>query len=113
MHRLSNLEYDNTVRDLPGDTTQPSQLLQFERDLGGAGFDNYAESMTIDDGRLALYAKAAELLSAILTCDGSSGAEACARSALAPFAARAWRRPVTEAEIARLVSFQAVAAAQG
>jgi hypothetical protein len=125
MHRLTNVEYDSTVRDLLGDTTHPSQTLQFDADLGGSGFDNDSQALTIDDGRFSLYAQAAEQLSiaalaagsparaTILTCDGTSNADACARTVLGAFASRAWRRPIQPDELDRLAFFQTVATAQG
>lgn len=51
----------------------------------------------------------------VFTCGHGAGGhtEACAREALTRLAPRAWRRPVTEAEIARLAGFVKMAQTEG
>ncbi|MFO0604265.1 MAG: DUF1592 domain-containing protein [Polyangiales bacterium] len=50
----------------------------------------------------------------ILVCTPAAGMEAdCARTVLSRFARRAWRRPVTDAEVTRLLGFLDVARTQG
>jgi hypothetical protein len=48
----------------------------------------------------------------ILLCDPTTGA-ACQRQVIEAFAKRAWRRPVTEAEIDKLMAFIALAKSEG
>jgi hypothetical protein len=53
IHRLSNTEYNNTVRDLLGTTAQPADGFTVEE---AEGFDNIAEALTmsprhVEDGR--------------------------------------------------------------
>ncbi|MEZ4219952.1 MAG: DUF1592 domain-containing protein [Polyangiaceae bacterium] len=48
----------------------------------------------------------------ILSCDPASG-QACQRTILEDFAKRAWRRPVTQEEIDKLLAFVALAQAEG
>ncbi|MFO0646656.1 MAG: DUF1592 domain-containing protein [Polyangiales bacterium] len=51
----------------------------------------------------------------ILSCDptAAAGEAACARQVIAAFARKAWRRPVTDAEVTRLAALLDVAHAQG
>ncbi|HVU49968.1 MAG TPA: DUF1592 domain-containing protein, partial [Polyangia bacterium] len=112
IHRLNRAEYNNTVRDLLGTASRPAD--QFPPDDRGLGFDNVADVLTLSPVHLELYESAAEALVAealagaqrpkILTCDLVSGGDACARTVLRAFGRRAWRRPVTDAEIDGLMS---------
>jgi hypothetical protein len=49
----------------------------------------------------------------VVSCNLEAEGEACARSALSAFARRAWRRPVTEDEVSRLMGPVAVALQHG
>jgi hypothetical protein len=60
IHRLNNVEYDNTVRDLLGTTLAPAR--DFPSDDRGYGFDNVADSLTLSPLQLELYDRAAEAL---------------------------------------------------
>jgi hypothetical protein len=122
LHRLNRAEYDNTVRDLLGTSTTPAA--QFPIDDRGSGFDNIADVLTISPLHVNLYYQAAEALvtealanptqrSRIVSCDLASGGAACARTSLAAFARRAWRRPVTDAEVSALAAIVDVATGQG
>jgi hypothetical protein len=57
LHRLNQLEYDNTVRDLLGTTLTPAQ--GFPPDPATDGFDNVAEGLTLAPQLMDLYASAA------------------------------------------------------
>ncbi len=57
LHRLNQLEYDNTVRDLLGTTLTPAQF--FPPDPATEGFDNVAEGLTLTPQLMDLYASAA------------------------------------------------------
>ncbi len=119
LHRLNGVEYDNTVRDLLGDTSHPSAA--FPPDDGAYGFTNIADALTISPLLFEQYDTAAEKLAAeaianprIMLCDpAASSAEACTSAILAPFLARAWRRPVGAEEVARLAAVAANARVQG
>jgi hypothetical protein len=119
IHRLNAAEYDNTVRDLLGDTTHPSSA--FPPDDGINSFTNNADALSISPLSFAAYETAADTLAtnalanpAIMTCDGTgaAGANACATQIIAPFLKRAWRRPVTTDEVAGLAALVQVAAMQ-
>jgi hypothetical protein len=118
LHRLNASEYDNTVRDLLGDTSHPSA--SFPPDDGANSFTNNADALSISPVLFELYESNAERLAtsaltntAIMTCDGSAGEDACATQILAPFLRRAWRRPVTSEEVSGLASLVKVAAQEG
>jgi hypothetical protein len=104
LRRLSRVEYDNTVRDLLGDTTQPA--LGFEPDVLADGFTNNADTQNVGTSLAQQYLVAAEALAVNATkdltglvgCDPATG-DACVRSFLARFGQRAWRRPLTGAEL--------------
>jgi hypothetical protein len=109
LRRLSRVEYDNTVRDLLGDTTHPAQ--QFEPDTLADGFTNNADTQNVGTSLAAQYLTAAEALSAnatknlpgLMGCDpassASGGGDACVRAFVTGFGQRAWRRPLLAAEV--------------
>lgn len=66
LHRLNQLEYNNTVRDLLGVTLTPAD--NFPPDSATDGFDNLADGLTLTPTLMDLYALAArELAAAALT----------------------------------------------
>ena len=117
MRRLSNVEYDNTIRDLfYGLPVSPSA--EFPADEVSLGFDNIADVLSVTPVLFELYDRAAEQTIAqalatagegsvreqLLTCEPTPGSEAtCADEILRAFARRAWRRPVTDDEVDMLV----------
>jgi len=117
IHRLSNVEYDNTIRDLfHGLPVSPSA--DFPADEVSLGFDNISDVLSVTPVLFELYERAAEQTIAqalatagedsvrarILTCEPTPGSEAtCADEILRTFAKRAWRRPVTDDEVEVLV----------
>ncbi|HKQ68300.1 MAG TPA: DUF1592 domain-containing protein [Polyangiaceae bacterium] len=121
LHRLNRAEYNNTVRDLLG-TSLKNPAERFPPDDLGAGFDNMAELLTLSSLHLSEYQSAARTLvsealgnaaqrAKLVPCDLVAQGEACARKVLQGFAYRAWRRPVTDAEIERLMKLAGVALA--
>ncbi|QSQ28517.1 DUF1592 domain-containing protein [Pyxidicoccus parkwayensis] len=119
LHRLNRAEYDATVRDLLGDTTQPAR--DFPADDHGYGFDNNADVLSLSPLLMEKYSAAAEKLVETAWAKGVFGScalsaenpEPCARDILSRFARRAWRRPVAKEEVDRLVGFLALAKARG
>ncbi len=106
MRRLTRFEYDNTVRDLLGDTSQPARL--FPPDEEALGFDNNAEARTVGSLLAEYYMNAAEQLAegslarlrTGYPCDTASvGESACGRRFVEAFGKRAWRRPLPAAEV--------------
>jgi hypothetical protein len=117
LRRLSRTEYDNTVRDLLGDTTRPSQ--NFEPDVLAGGFTNNADTQNVGTSLAEQYLTAAETLSVnatkdlggLMGCDPATGGDACVRAFLGRFGQRAWRRPLAPAEIDALDAIYAKARA--
>jgi hypothetical protein len=125
MRRLNRTEYNNTVRDLLGTKLRPADA--FEADRSALGFDNNGDVQTLSPLQVEQYQSAAEALveEALLggpaaiaaigrtaACDLTEGAP-CLQRLVAAFARRAWRRPATMAETARLVALASEAAARG
>jgi Protein of unknown function (DUF1592)/Protein of unknown function (DUF1588)/Protein of unknown function (DUF1595)/Protein of unknown function (DUF1587)/Protein of unknown function (DUF1585) len=113
IHRLNNLEYDNTIRDLVGVTGNIAQTT-FQPDEKGE-FDNTADAFTINDARYEQYFNTADsigemifasaaLKAKILTCAPTAATDACTRNIINGFGGRAWRRPLLTAESDRLVA---------
>jgi hypothetical protein len=112
IRRLTRFEYNNTVRDLLGDTTDPANVLPPEEEV--AGFNNQAAALTSSDLLIEQYMKVAEDVSAravldidalLPECDpGLDGNDTCALSFIQDFGRRAFRRPLSPTEIERLKS---------
>jgi hypothetical protein len=111
LRRLSSREYDNVVRDLLGDATQPAQA--FLIDSYANGYDNGSAGLAVQSDQVVSYQAAAEALAANAVKSGmvrilggcnvaQSGDAACVEAFLATTAARAFRRPLTSTEAARL-----------
>ncbi|HKY39310.1 MAG TPA: DUF1592 domain-containing protein [Polyangiaceae bacterium] len=128
LHRLSRVEYGNTVHDLLGTSLEPPNRFKIpddNRGVGVANFDNMADVLTLSPLHLSVYMSAATTVisealanmtqrASLVPCnDLAAQGEACVREALRAFAYRAWRRPVTDAEIDRLMMVAGAASAEG
>jgi hypothetical protein len=102
LRRLTRLEYDNTVRDLLGDTTAPAA--DFAPDEAVGGYDANAiaavSKLQIED-----YLDAAETLAKTFVASKLAGAvscdialSSCVRPFIESFGLRAFRRPLTQEE---------------
>ncbi|MCA9624470.1 MAG: DUF1592 domain-containing protein [Myxococcales bacterium] len=109
IRRLTRFEYNNTVRDLLGDTTAPASGLPPEEEV--QGFNNQAAALTTSELLVEQYMRIAEEVSLRATadmpkliggCDYQTDASACADAFIADFGKRAFRRPLTDAETSRL-----------
>jgi hypothetical protein len=104
LRRLTQSEYNNTVRDLLGDTTQPAN--QFPPDQQIGDFTNTAVALTVPPLLAQAYQTAAEQLattalsnpSNLVPCALSAGTDACAQSFIQSFGKQAYRRPLTTSE---------------
>jgi hypothetical protein len=120
IHRLTNAEYDNTVRDLLYTKSQPAQAFE-PTPPGRSGWRNDSDALKISDDLVNAYYDAAEALAKeviqskatpggayarLVSCAPSA---ACARSTLAALGARAYRRPLTDAEVGALAGVAAKA----
>ena len=113
LRRLDADEYDNTVRDLLGTTLTPGQ--NFPADDLGAQFTTVGSALSLSPTYVQAYADAASTLiedlfaapaarqATILTCDVTTGGDACSidRDALAN---SAFRRPATSTEVDALMT---------
>jgi hypothetical protein len=108
LRRLTIREYDNTVRDLLGDATAPGK--QFPDDRDETFTFRRADAIAVQDAKLirgaaeALAAAAARNLGALLPCNPAAGEDACAGQFIPSFGLRAFRRPLSGAETARLMA---------
>src|SRR5450432_1258544 len=122
LRRLSRVEYDNTVRDLLGDKTQPA--LSFEPDVIAEGFTNNADTQNVGTSLAQQYLTAAEALAVnatkdlvgLMGCDATAaaaagGGDACVRAFVTRFGQRAWRRPLVATEVDTLDAVYATARA--
>lgn len=110
LHRLSRREYNNTVRDLFGVTVTPADAFPADGG-GGGGFDNNADTLFVPPVLLERFLIAAqEVLEAapadrLFTVRPSAKlpARAAAQRLLEFHGSRAFRRPITPDEVARLL----------
>jgi hypothetical protein len=109
VRRLNRFEYNNTVRDLLNDSTSPANALPPEENA--SGFDNNAFSLNVDRYLSGKYLEVAEGIATrstqdlpgLLGCDPVKvGEDVCVKDFIARFGARAYRRPLEDAEAARL-----------
>jgi Protein of unknown function (DUF1592)/Protein of unknown function (DUF1588)/Protein of unknown function (DUF1587)/Protein of unknown function (DUF1595)/Protein of unknown function (DUF1585) len=109
LRRLTRFEYNNTVRDLLGDTSSPASTLPAEE--SGNGFGNDAAAQAVSSLLAEQYASVAEgiatratqtpvALGKLAACGSNPGAgeEACARTIIEGLAPRAFRRPLAAGE---------------
>lgn len=115
LRRLTNDEYDNTVADLLGDTTAPATGFPGPT-TSTVGYDTYASGLGVSSTHAEDYLYAAEALathavadlSGLLGCDpASQGEPTCTQSFVTSFGQRAFRRPLTAAEVTRFVGLEA------
>jgi hypothetical protein len=124
IRRLNRTEYNNTIRDLVGVDFQPAE--EFPADDVGHGFDNIGDVLSLSPILMEKYLAAAEQIvrramaapatrERIITSwpSGEKSAEQCAREVLGRFAKRAYRRPVSDREIDRLLQLAQGAWQQG
>jgi hypothetical protein len=109
--RLNRTQYDYTVRDLLGTALHPSET--FPSDELVLGFDAIASVQRVQPEHVEKYLQASEALvlellarpasdalrQRYIACDVSAGAS-CVTEVVKKLATAAWRRPVTDAEIA-------------
>jgi len=122
LRRLSAREYNNVVRDLLADATQPAN--QFGQEVYTNGFDNGSDSLTVQGTDVIAFQAAAESLAAtavannlaalVVGCNSvSDPAQACVSAFLGNFATKAYRRPLTATEQQRLQTVYAAGSATG
>jgi hypothetical protein len=112
IHRLNRAEYNNTIRDLVGINFQPAN--DFPQDDIGYGFDNIGDVLSLPPLLMEKYVAAAEQIveKAFASPEArkrifivTTQNEESAKQILKTFADRAYRRPVREDELRRLLRF--------
>jgi hypothetical protein len=120
IHRLSNVEYDNTLRDLTGTQLRFGESFAEEE---ADGFDNIATALSMSPRRFEDYFAAAGQVSAdlfaqptlrdrVVTCKPDTAAN-CAETVIRDFGRRAFRRPLSAEESATLLAKYREAAGLG
>ncbi|MGF1578257.1 MAG: DUF1592 domain-containing protein [Gemmataceae bacterium] len=119
IRRLNKAEYNNTIRDLVGVNFKPAKT--FPSDDVGYGFDNIGDVLTLSPLLVEKYLEAAEKVVETAWNNpktfkrifirelNDSNDTKTARIIIADFARRAYRRPVTDAEVDRLMRFVTLA----
>ena len=106
LRRLTNREYNNTVRDLLGETSHPADAFPPNREDGflfhRAGLMSSADLETQRTAAEALAATAVKNAGTLAPCAGAAE-DACARTFITSFGLRAYRRPLAPEESQRLV----------
>ncbi|MEM7160561.1 MAG: DUF1592 domain-containing protein [Myxococcota bacterium] len=112
MRRMTRNEYNRTVSELLSITTTIADT--FAPDNRARGFDNQAEVQEVSPAEIAAWEQAAEVLTAeamadmtaFVGCDVTgSDEDACVASFLADFGLRAFRRPLSAAELDKYTAF--------
>jgi hypothetical protein len=113
LRRLTRTEYNNTVRDLLADTSDPAAKFSLD-DTVGPLLNNVASAVNAlmaeqyRDAAETLAARAVTNLTQLLPCNpATAGEDACALQFIQTFARRAFRRPLAQVEVA---VFQTLAA---
>ena len=116
MRRLTVDEYDNTVRDLLGDTTGPAtRLIDDERGVTSA--DARLVTVLLVEQYLTaaedVAARAVGDLPTLLDCDRATvGDDECARQFIDRVGSRAYRRPITDEEATVFFDLYALVASE-
>lgn len=116
---LTRLQYDNTLRDLLGETGAPAQSFPAENTTLGFGnnANTHRANLLLTEQQLS----AAEVVAAravargvdpLLPCDAGDRSEACVSRFISDFGYRAYRRPITEAEAQPLLELFRAGSAQ-
>ena len=110
LRRLTAVQYDNTIRDLLGITSNPSAGFSADERVGPFKANNAAP---VGELQVEQYMGAAETIAAeavgdmatLLPCDPvADGEDACAQAFVEDVGARAYRRPLTTGELTGLMA---------
>ncbi len=118
IRRLSTFEYNNTIRDLLADTTNPGNGFPSETLVLDNIFGNNADQQSVSDALVRGYISVAEgiasratatpaALGKLAACGSTATAaneEACAQTIMTALLPRAYRRTVTAAEVTDYVT---------
>jgi hypothetical protein len=108
LRRLTRTEYDNSIRDLLGDDSRVAEQT-FVPDSAVTGFPvatlvGEATAEDIRDAAEEIAARAVENLDTLLPCDPANvDPDLCAQAFVEGFAPRAYRRPLTDSQLAGIL----------
>jgi hypothetical protein len=120
LRRLNRVEWNNTIRDLIGDTRALAN--KFVLDESGGGFSNNADALLVTNLGAYQFEEAAEAvaqmavtrLSSWMPCDAAkTGEAACAQQFVTTFGRRAFRRPLASDEVGRYMALYTAGRADG
>lgn len=104
LRRLTNTEYRNTLVALLSLPQSPKDSLSADP-LSKAGFDNFSSQLTVSTTTAAQYAALSESLVSAWKAPACAGAETdCAKTFVASFGKKAFRRPLSDTELQRYVA---------
>jgi hypothetical protein len=111
LHPLTRFEYNNIVRDLLGDASQPASAFPPENEVDGYRTNanaNHANPLLVESYLTvaeAVSARAvAERLTELAPCADGADPVACGQAFVASFGERAFRRPLLDAELQPLTN---------
>ncbi|HYQ15485.1 MAG TPA: DUF1592 domain-containing protein [Polyangiaceae bacterium] len=106
LYRLTRREYNNTVRDLLGDSSHPADAFPDDRDrtflFRRAGLVATQDAELLRTAAESLAKSASQSPDKLLPCTAASGEDACAAQFISTFGKRAFRRPLSDVESTRL-----------
>jgi Protein of unknown function (DUF1592)/Protein of unknown function (DUF1588)/Protein of unknown function (DUF1595)/Protein of unknown function (DUF1585)/Protein of unknown function (DUF1587) len=112
--RFNRTEYNNTIRDLLGDTSRPATAFAADQDSARSGYFVGGAIANADASHLLeateqLAANAMKRLPELLPCKSLPAAapdqDRCAQQFIAQFGKRAFRRPLSQEEVAGFTDF--------
>jgi hypothetical protein len=106
LHRLTRLEYDNTIHDLIGEDMKLSKAFGFDERAGEFAANFFTPISEMDFAQYATAAeavaeKAAGSMATVVTCDPAADPAGCSTTFIKQFGRRAFRRPLDAEEQAR------------
>jgi cytochrome c553 len=108
IRRLNRSEYTATVRDLTGVTIDVAAEVGMPEEATGTAFDTSANALVLPPALMEKHFAAADLI-----LDRMKPLNGAPREIVAAFARRAYRRPIKDDELDRLMALHARAAARG
>jgi hypothetical protein len=101
--RMTHREYNNTIRDLLNDTSNPADAFPLDREseflFRRAGLVSQQDLETMRDAAQTIAAGVESKAQSLAPCATGGDETACARKFVTSFGLRAFRRPLTTAEI--------------
>jgi hypothetical protein len=106
LHRLTRMEYDNTIRELIGEDLKLSKEFVFDEKAGEFAANFFTPLTEVQFAQYATAAeavaeKAAANLARVVPCDAAADAAGCGDRFVRQFGRQAFRRPLEPAEVTR------------